>query len=202
MYDFNDKNKYSGRYRVLSQLFESRTEHQASVIEGLFAELFYTDYRTYLKGGANEPLYTPATSPRESSCIYYREDFFASALHEVSHWCIAGHARRQQMDFGYWYVNDGRDAIEQAAFEAAEVKPQALELLFSLAANYPFQVSADNLNGSELALDSFKQAVFNQAQCYSIHGLPKRADLFYAALSAQFKGVLMADLGSFFSGTE
>ncbi len=63
-------------------------------------------------------------------------------------------------------------------------------------------MSADNLNGSELALDSFKQAVFNQAQCYSIHGLPKRADLFYAALSAQFKGVLMADLGSFFSGTE
>ena len=183
---------------MLSQSFESRVEHQACSIEALFAQLFYTDYRTYLKGGATEPLYTPATSPHENSYIYYREDFFASALHEVSHWCIAGHARRQQMDFGYWYVDDGRDATEQSAFEAAEVKPQALELLFSLAANYPFQVSADNLNGSELALDIFQQAVFNQAQWYFVHGLPKRAGLFYAALSAQFNGVLIADLGKYF----
>ena len=183
---------------MLSQSFERRAEHQAYVIEALFAQLFYTDYRTYLKGGANEPLYTPSTSADENSYIYYREDFFASALHEVSHWCIAGHARRQHIDFGYWYVDDGRDATEQAAFEVAEVKPQALEFLFSLAANYPFQVSADNLNGTELALDNFKQAVFNQAQEYFIHGLPKRASLFYEALNAQFNGVLMKDLGQYF----
>lgn len=183
---------------MLNQTFESNTDHQASTVEALFAQLFDAEFHTCLIGGANEPLYKPAMNDCEISCIYYRDDFFASALHEVSHWCIAGHARRQQIDFGYWYVDDGRDVIEQAAFESVEVKPQALELLFSLAANYPFQVSADNLNGSALALDSFSNAVFDQAKCYVNNGLPKRAALFYNALCAHFNGLVMADLGAYF----
>jgi elongation factor P hydroxylase len=183
---------------VLIQPLKSHPDHQAHIVEALFTQLFDTDYGTCLIGGANEPLYKPAVNDCEKSYIYYREDFFASALHEVSHWCIAGNARRQQMDFGYWYVDDGRDAIEQAAFESVEVKPQALELLFSLAANYPFQVSADNLNGSALALDSFSKAVVHQAKCYVKNGLPKRAALFYDALCAHFNGVVMVDLGAYF----
>ncbi len=50
---------------------------------------------------------------------------FASALHEISHWCIAGKARRELVDFGYWYCPDGRDAMTQSQFEDVEVKPQA-----------------------------------------------------------------------------
>ncbi len=174
---------------MLNNRLNNHKSHKAHDIEVLFKHVFYTDYRTCLAGGASEPLYKPAKNKDENNYIYYREDFFASALHEVSHWCIAGYERRQQIDFGYWYVDDGRDAIEQKAFEAAEVKPQALELLFSLAANYPFQVSADNLNGSALAIDNFKQAVFDQAKHYAVNGLPKRAALFYSALSAHFKGL-------------
>ncbi len=49
--------------------------------------------------------------PITVSCL--RTDFFASALHEISHWCVAGKARREQVDFGYWYCPDGRDAMTQ-----------------------------------------------------------------------------------------
>lgn len=178
---------------------KSQSTHVAADIEAVFAHVFYADYQTLLVGGASEPLYSPASKACSDNCIHYREDFFASALHEVSHWCIAGHKRRQQVDFGYWYVDDGRSAIEQIAFEAAEVKPQALELLFSLAANYPFQVSADNLNGSAPALNDFKQAVFGQAKYYFKHGLPKRAACFYNALSEHFNGLPMDNLSAHFS---
>ena len=173
-------------------------ETNATEIETVFARVFYADYQTILLGGASEPLYTPANKDSCHNFIYYREDFFASALHEVSHWCIAGHKRRQQVDFGYWYVDDGRNAEQQIAFEAAEVKPQALELLFSLAANYSFQVSADNLNGSVPALNDFKQAVYNQARHYTKHGLPQRAAVFYHALSEHFHGLAMNDLSRYF----
>lgn len=172
--------------------------HEAKAVEALFNQVFYTSYQTYLVGGASEPLYKPASNEQQNNYIYYREDFFASALHEIAHWCIAGAKRRQQIDFGYWYVDDGRDAIEQKAFEAAEVKPQALELLFSLAAKYPFQVSADNLDGSSQAIDDFKQAVFNQAKYYAKNGLPKRATFFYSALSMHFKGLALSELGTYF----
>src|SRR3546814_2809228 len=49
----------------------------------------------------------------------------------VAHWCLAGAARRRQDDYGYWYAADGRDLEQQHLFEQVEVKPQALELLFS-----------------------------------------------------------------------
>ncbi|MEA7548766.1 elongation factor P hydroxylase, partial [Salmonella enterica subsp. enterica serovar Anatum] len=43
--------------------------------------------------------------------------------YEISHWCIAGKARRELVDFGYWYCPDGRDAQTQSQFEDVEVKP-------------------------------------------------------------------------------
>ena len=57
-------------------------------------------------------------------------------------------ARRKQVDYGYWYEPDGRDHVQQQAFEQVEVKPQALEWLMALACGVPFEVSCDNLNGS------------------------------------------------------
>ncbi len=53
--------------------------------------------------------------------------FYASALHEIAHWCIAGENRCQQVDYGYWYEPNGRSEERQFEFEKVEVKPQALE---------------------------------------------------------------------------
>ncbi len=41
-----------------------------------------------------------------------------------------------------------RDAQTQSQFEDVEVKPQALDWLFCVAAGYPFNVSCDNLEAT------------------------------------------------------
>ncbi len=73
--------------------------------------------------------------------------FFNSALHEISHWSIAGDKRRLLPDLGYWYAPDGRTAEQQALFEQVEIKPQAIEWLFATAFGRKFRVSLDNLTG-------------------------------------------------------
>ena len=57
---------------------------------------------------------------REPHRVVYREDYFARALHEVAHWCLAGAERRKLEGYGYWYRPDGRDPREQTEFERAE----------------------------------------------------------------------------------
>ena len=115
-------------------------------LEAVFAECFEADYRTRLVGGALEPEYRPATDARGWHLLCYREDYPASALHEAAHWCIAGEQRRQQLDFGYWYAPDGRDAMTQRQFERVETQPQAIEWHFALAAGMWFCVSIDILD--------------------------------------------------------
>ena len=182
---------------MLAETLHSDACHKASGLEEIFAEKFYSAYKTCLVGGAAEPLYTPAINADDKSRIYYREDFFASALHEISHWCIAGDKRRLQEDFGYWYVEDGRGDTDQAAFESVEVKPQALELLFSLAANYRFQISVDNLNGSTKSVEQFQQTVFQQALFYCNNGLPQRASIFFKALCEHYRGLTITEITEF-----
>lgn len=165
--------------------------HRRADLEALFKQCFYKEYQTLLIGGADEPLYSPATSRVEPHRLYYRADYFASALHEIAHWCIAGAQRRQQEDFGYWYCPDGRSPDQQRAFEAVEVKPQAVEWMLSVAAAAPFRISSDNLlgmaNNTEEGGD-FYQAVASQVQCYRQSALPARARQFFYALAA-FYGV-------------
>ena len=161
----------------------------ATRLERVFAHCFLDSEHTVLAGGAEEPVYTPAASQSERHYIHYREDFFASALHEVAHWCIAGPERRAQRDFGYWYAPAGRDTDAQRAFEAVEEKPQALEWLFSLACAYPFQVSVDNLDPESGALPDtlpFRERVLARARDWQQRGLPERAGLFFGALAAEF----------------
>lgn len=127
----------------------------------------------------------PAGPKSPSAKIFYRQDYLASALHEVAHWCIAGKARRAMEDFGYWYNPDGRSAAQQNKFELAEVKPQTLEWMFSVACRKPFQVSADNLTGDGLADNDmmFRSAVVDQAQRWCLSGkMPKRGLQFLQAL--------------------
>lgn len=72
-------------------------------------------------------------------------------------------------------------------FERVEVKPQALEWLFSEAAGVKFRVSADNLANPNVALsETFKIAVARQARQYLLSGLPARAARYFRALQDAF----------------
>lgn len=153
----------------------------------LFSECFYARYRTRLVAGDDEPLYRPASNADGDHQIIFAHGFFASALHEIAHWCIAGEQRRLLEDYGYWYEPDGRNAQQQAQFEQVEVKPQALEWLFSLCAGVPFQVSVDNLNGVAVDRTAFTAKVRAQLQCYLREGVPARAERFARALANYYQ---------------
>lgn len=151
-------------------------------IERLFETVFFSSFRTVLIGGAEEPLYQPAKQNTQPHKIFYRADYLSSALHEVAHWCLAGDARRQLVDFGYWYEPDGRSAIQQQRFEKVEIKPQALEWIFSVAAGHKFVVSVDNLSAEAGPSETFIKNVCQQAQYWCKNGLPNRPALFVKAL--------------------
>ena len=162
----------------------------------LFNHCFFNDFYTRLQGLAPEPLYLPASRNR-AACIFFTRDYFASALHEVAHWCLAGAGRRQLPDYGYWYHPDGRSAEQQAAFEAVEIKPQAIEWIFSRCADVPFTASADNLNGGALPSPSFEQAIYKQVVQYMNKGLPGRANQFGHTLIRHYRAGHKLDLAEF-----
>jgi len=148
----------------------------------LFNATFSDTENTVLLKGGHEPIYLPANNTRQDHQIVFAHGYFASALHEIAHWCIAGKQRRLLEDYGYWYNPDGRDVKQQAEFEKVEVKPQAIEWAFSCAAGKPFRVSTDNLKGAAVDTQGFQDAVKQQVMFYLKHGFPPRA--------AQFIGVL------------
>jgi elongation factor P hydroxylase len=150
----------------------------------LFAQCFGAQFNTRLAGGGSEPEYLPADAAGNCARIVFTRDYFASALHEIAHWCLAGAERRQLADYGYWYAPDGRNTLQQQAFERVEVKPQALEWLFAEAAGFRFCVSADNLGQPEGPSATFKSAIARQARHYLSNGLPPRAAAFTKALMA------------------
>ncbi|OLO05030.1 elongation factor P hydroxylase [Salinicola socius] len=154
----------------------------------LFDGVFADSYRTRLIRGDVEPIYLPADAQHDHHRIVFAHGFFASALHEISHWCIAGKARRQLEDYGYWYEPDGRDARRQADFERVEVAPQALESMLSDACRKPFQVSVDNLDGVEVDRDAFAAKVTARAARYRREGIPLRAHALIDMLEVFYSG--------------
>lgn len=140
-----------------------------------FNSLFLQRFNTQLSGGAEEPLYLPATLDSPAK-IYFRFDYPSSALHEISHWCIAGDERRLLEDYGYWYESDSRDLQTQQEFERVEVKPQAVECVLHWAAGLSFRVSVDNLAFPDYDSSDFEQAVMAQVKSNFVSGLPKRAE--------------------------
>jgi len=158
--------------------------HRIEDIIELFNQCFLAQYNTRLVKGGTEPIYLPAGPQRPQHELHFAHGFFRSALHEISHWLIAGEQRRLLEDFGYWYEPDGRNAEQQAVFEQVEVKPQALEWILSQAAGVKFCVSVDNLNGVATDATPFKQAVYRQVQNYLQQGLGARAECFRLALCA------------------
>ncbi len=148
----------------------------------LFNACFASTENTKLLGNANEPIYQPANKDCQYNLVVFTRDYFSSALHEIAHWCIAGKQRRTLVDYGYWYLPDGRNAEQQARFEAAEVKPQALEYAFSLASGVKFRVSVDNLKGEDTCSKKFETAVENQLMHFIHSGFNARAQQFLDAL--------------------
>lgn len=149
----------------------------------IFHACFGADYNTRLVKGGNEPIYLPADEQRDYHAIFFAHGFFSSALHECSHWLIAGEERRKQVDFGYWYAPDGRTAEQQVLFQQVEVKPQAIEWILSKAAGHKFRVSIDNLDGEQSDTAAFKHAVYEQVKHYCQNGLSERAKRFRNAIS-------------------
>ena len=157
---------------------------KATDICEVFNHCFLVSHRTRLQGNADEPLYLPAGDDLKLNTIYFCQDFSASALHEVSHWCIAGSSRRAKEDFGYWYDKQ-RGYERQREFEHYEARPQALEWIFSVAAGISFRVSYDNFDEEVLNSNQFRRQVRAAANEWLTVGLPGRAEKFVEALLAR-----------------
>jgi elongation factor P hydroxylase len=167
--------------------------HQYSQLIEIFNQCFSDEYNTRLVKGDDEPIYLPADETLPYHRIVFAHGFYASALHEISHWCIAGAERRKQVDFGYWYCPDGRDAKTQSEFEALEIKPQALEWMFCVAAGLPFSVSCDNLSGDcEPDRIAFQRQVRSRVLELLQQGIPTRPARFIQALQAFYLTPLLA----------
>jgi len=167
----------------ISFLFLIFMSHNFNDLISVFNLTFYQKFNTKLVKGGDEPLYSPADDKCDHHQIIFAHGYYASALHEISHWCQAGKERRLLEDFGYWYMPDGRDEQQQKNFEQVEIKPQAIEWAFCVAANKKFNVSADNLNGYEADRASFTKAVYQQVLLYLQEGFPPRAQQFIEALA-------------------
>lgn len=171
--------------------------HNIQDLMALFSATFFADYNTLLIKGEDEPVYLPASETCAYHQIVFAHGYYSSGLHEIAHWCIAGKERRLKEDFGYWYEPDGRNEQQQKVFESVEIKPQAVEWAFCVAANKKFTVSADNLNGTEADTKVFKAAVFKQVEHYIEKGFPKRAQQFINALSVFYQTSSTLSLAQF-----
>lgn len=177
---------------------QDATFHHIEDLIQLFENTFFAKFNTRLVTGDDEPIYLPQNELCSFNQIIFAHGFYASALHEISHWCVAGAKRRLLEDFGYWYLPDGRNSDQQEKFELAELKPQAVEWALSVACNKPFDVSVDNLNGeAEPDRVAFKAKVLEQVKCYFEQGFPPQAQDFILALSQFYKTEYPLSLQSF-----
>ncbi len=120
-------------------------------------------------------IFNDTPSERDYNVILFAKGYYSSALHEISHWLIAGKERHKLEDFGYWYEPDGRSEERQKEFEKFEIKPQAIEWILATAAGFRYFASADNLTGNVGDNSDFKQAVYEQVKQYASQGLSESA---------------------------
>ena len=176
--------------------------HKYQDLIQLFDNTFYERYNTRLVKGGDEPFYQPANESCTYHQVIFARGFYASAFHEIAHWCQAGKERRLLEDFGYWYIPDGRDEQQQKKFEQVEVIPQAIEWAFNIAAQKKFHVSSDNLDGFQGDTKGFKEKVFAQVNIYLEEGFPPRAQQFIEALAQFYQTPLPLTLAQFTEAEE
>lgn len=162
--------------------------HQVADIERLFNQTFLATENTCLKSGYEEPLYLPAAAPHPLADKHYHQiltsrDYYASCLHEIAHWCIAGAKRRRQIDYGYWYEADGRSVAEQERFARVEARPQALEWILAKSAGFRFRYSLDNISLDTADCQPFIDAIYRNVQLWLEQSIPPRAQLLCSALA-------------------
>jgi elongation factor P hydroxylase len=176
-------------------------DHNPDQLIKIFNLLFIERNNTCLAHSHDEPIYLPADQQQSHHRILFAHGFFASALHEISHWCIAGEERRLQVDYGYWYEPDGRNAEKQREFEQVEIKPQAIEWILTKACGRDFNISTDNLNGAaqEIAAgrEQFAKNVVKQVKIYLLNGLPECADVLKQALLDYYQPNTLLDSDRF-----
>ena len=161
--DYHDYQKKWRNDLSQNQNDDELTQWLIHLFNSIFAQTNMDGVPTILVRGDGEPEYF-ASRDGNPARIEFAHGFFASALHEISHWCVAGKKRRQLDDFGYWYVADGRDEVTQKLFEQVEIKPQAIECLLNLALGRYFYVSQDNLNADfDTSNSTFASDVYLQA---------------------------------------
>jgi hypothetical protein len=154
-----------------------------AVFTACFADDSDGDARARLVRGGEEPVYLPATRARPVAEVVYARGLAPSCLHEAAHWLRAGRARRRLVDYGYWYLPDGRDAAAQAEFEVLEAEIQGLEWILAAAAGVEFRVSCDNLVRPDPS-PAFCAAIAGAARRRLEAGLDGRAARLVAALRA------------------
>ena len=161
--------------------------HHIADLISIFDSVFYQSHNTRLVKGDDEPVYLPANNTHGFNQIVFAHGFYASALHEIAHWLVAGNKRRELEDYGYWYCPDGRDKHQQAEFEKVEINPKAIEWLLSTAAGFDFNVSVDNLNGEQTCRFDFQARVHQQVLMLLEQGVNARTHALLKALSDFYK---------------
>ncbi|MGS0536110.1 elongation factor P hydroxylase [Pseudoalteromonas sp. SaAl2] len=161
--------------------------HQIADLISIFESTFYQSHNTRLVKGEHEPIYIPANEQTPYHQIIFAHGFYASALHEIAHWLVAGEKRRLLEDYGYWYCPDGRDKAQQAEFESVEIKPQAIEWALSVAAGFDFKVSVDNLNGEQTCRFDFQARVHQHLLNLLSNGFNVRTNKLLKAISEFYK---------------
>ena len=144
-----------------------------STLINLLNDKYLINFNTKIVGGFAEPFYKAPINNKQAE-IQFTHDYIRSALHELSHWCVAGEKRRKFDDYGYWYAVDGRTQEQQDKFFQLEIKPQSIEWAFSTLCGVQFEASVDNLNNAVNGIEKFKKNLAAQMQNYLTEGFSKR----------------------------
>ncbi len=100
----------------------------------------------------------------------------------ISHWCIAGKARRELVDFGYWYCRTDAMPRHKASLKMLEVKPQALDCCSAWQRDIRLMLAATIWKDFEPDRVVFQRRVHAQVMDYLANGIPERPARFIKAL--------------------
>lgn len=169
-------------------------EHQFDYHDliAVFNSTFEKSHLTQLVKGDDEPIYLPKDKDNTFHRIVFARGYYASGLHEIAHWLVAGEKRRLLEDYGYWYCPDGRDEETQKAFESVEVYPQAIEWALSLSCGHPFRVSTDNLSGFQSDRHAFQDKVYARLCLLIDVGFNERTRKLMTALQAYYSQPILS----------